>query len=132
MDELLKALATSLAHAGPEWAFALGAVSIGAGVAVKAIPVFSHYKEGQLELEAKREERKCEEARRRDDHDREMEKLNGQWLVVSEQSAKAMEAMGAQMQVLNATLSDSKERSREMGRQINDIHEAVVPRGKGE
>lgn len=128
MDEILRALAESLAHAGPEWAFALGVVAILAGVAVKGLPVLADYKKGLLSIEERRESRKAEEARMRDEHDREMAQLNGKWLIVSEQSAKAMEGMTAQMQVLNTTLQDSKDRSRDMARQVADIHEAVVPR----
>lgn len=128
MDEIIRALAESLAHAGPEWAFALGVVAIASGVAVKALPIFRDYKSGQLSVEMKREERKAEEARRRDEHDREIAELNGKWLIVSEQSAKAMEGMTAQMQVLNATLADSKERSKAMAYELHEVHQAVVPR----
>lgn len=126
MDELLGALAESIGHAGPQWCFALGVVAIAAWLVAKALPVFRDYKSGMLSIEERREERKAEEAKRRDDRDREMAKMNGQWIIVSEQSAKAMEGMTAQMQVLNATLSDSKDRSREMGRKIDDIHDVVV------
>lgn len=124
MDEILLALSESLARSGPEWVFALGVLAV---FAFKLTPVISRWTEAHSGIEAKREERKAEEARMRDEHDREMAQLNGKWLVVSEQSAKAMEGMTAQMQVLNATLADSKERSREMAREVHEIHTATVP-----
>ena len=127
MDELLLALSESLARSGPEWVFALGVLAV---FAFKLTPVISRWAEAHAGIEAKREERKAEEARMRDEHDREMAQLNGKWLVVSEQSAKAMEGMTAQMQVLNATLADSKERSRDMAREVHEIHAATVPTRK--
>lgn len=129
MDELMLALADSLAHAGPEWVLALGALAL---FGLKVVPIIEQDRRSARELEARREERKAEESKRREEHDREMVELNGRWLVVSEQSAGAMRAMSAQMEVLNATLQDSKDHSRDMGRQIGEIHEAVVPHGRKE
>lgn len=124
MDEILLALSQSLAHAGPEYVFAFGAIAL---VALKLMPMIEADRKSQREIEARREDRKAEEAKRREEHDREMVELNGRWLVVSEQSTEAMRAMSAQMEVLNATLADSKERSRALGEKVDDIHEAVVP-----
>lgn len=125
MDELLLALARSLENAGPEWVLALGALGCVAG---KVIPIVEADRKAVRDIEAIREQRKVEESARREEHDREMVELNGKWLVVSEQSAKAMEAMSEQMQVLNATLQDSKENSRVLGRKVDEIHDAVVPK----
>lgn len=124
MDELMLALADSLAHAGPEWVLALGALAL---FGLKVVPILDQDRKSARELEARREERKAEESKRREEHDREMVELNGRWLVVSEQSAEAMRAMSAQMEVLNTTLNDSKEQSRSMGREVHEIHAAVVP-----
>lgn len=124
MGELMIALAESLAHAGPEWVLALGALAL---FGLKVVPIIEQDRKSARDLEAMRERRKAEESKRREEHDREMVELNGRWLVVSEQSAEAMRAMSSQMEVLNATLQDSKSRSRDMGRQIGEIHEVVVP-----
>lgn len=125
MDELMLALAESLAHAGPEWVLALGALAL---FGLKVVPILDRDRSAARNIELRREERKAEESRLREEHDRKMVDLNGRWLVVSEQSAEAMRAMSAQMEVLNTTLQDSKEQSRSMGREVHEIHAAVVPR----
>ena len=122
MDELLAALAESLANAGPFYVLAFGALVL---FVLKVWPFLMEWVNRREDREDKREQRTAE-------HEREMAELNGKWLVVSEQSAKAMEGMTSQMQILNATLNESKDRSREMAHKVNEIHAAVIPvRGEG-
>lgn len=122
MDELLAALSESLAHAGPAYVLAFGAIVL---FVLKVWPSLVEWVNRREDREDRREQRTAE-------HEREMAELNGKWLVVSEQSAKAMEGMTSQMEVLNATLKDSKERSRDMAHKVDEIHAAVIPaRGEG-
>lgn len=117
MDELLAALAQSLATAGPAYVMAFGAIVL---FVMKIWPSIVEWIGRREDREDKREERSAE-------HEREMAELNGKWLIVSEQSVKAMESMTSQMEVLNTTLNDSKEHSRDMARKVDEIHAAIIP-----
>lgn len=145
MDEsIFGAIATSLAHSGPEWLLAFGALLIAAWLASKGMPFFTQYKMALLDIERSREERKAEESKQREQHDRELATMQGQWLEqydrankAQEQSNVVTEGVRAQMAMLNQTLEDSKERSHEMGatlsnaaRQIEDIHDHIVKGSK--
>ena len=122
MDELLAALAESLADAGPLYVIAFGALVL---FTVKIWPSITRWVDRREDREDKREQRMA-------DYQRESAERDGKWLMVSEQSARAMEAMSEQMRVNNTLLMESKERSRDMGHKVDEIHAAVVPaRGEG-
>lgn len=121
LDELSAALATSLADAGPLYVLAFGTLVLFVWQVWPRI----------VEWVGRREDREDKRETRTAEHEREMAELNGKWLVVSEQSAKAMDAMTSQMEVLNATLQDSKARSRDMSHKVDEIH-AIVIRDKEE
>lgn len=122
MDAMLDAIARSLADAGPAYVLAFGALVL---FVMKVWPTIS-------DIMQRREDRADKQEQRMADYQRESAERDGKWLMVSEQSAKAMEGMTSQMQVLNATLQDSKERSRDMSRKVDEIHAAVIPpRGEG-
>lgn len=138
MDALLEALATSLAHSGPEYTLALGAIAIGAWVSSKVLPVWQSLKMEQLELEKEREARKAFDMRRLDQRDQERSKTEGRWLEQNERSMKlqeetnaAISAMRAALEMNNALLGDSKERSRHMALQVDEIHSIVASRKEG-
>ena len=118
LDGISTAIAQSLADAGPAYVLAFGALAL---FVAKIWPTIA-------EVVSRREDREDKREARTAEHEREMAELNGKWLIVSEQSAKAMEGMTGQMEVLNATLQESKARSRDMGRKVDEIHAAVVPR----
>lgn len=119
---MLDAIAKSLADAGPAYVLAFGALVL---FVTKIWPTLS-------DILKRREDRADKQEQRMADYQRESAERDGKWLMVSEQSAKAMEGMTSQMQVLNATLQDSKERSRDMSRKVDEIHAAVIPmRGEG-
>ncbi len=128
MDEAMAAAMRSLADAGPLYVLAFASVAL---FVWRVWPRICEWRGRREDREDRREARDAANDERRAEHEREMAELNGKWLVVSEQSAKAMEGMTSQMEVLNATLRESKERSHEMGRKVDEIHAAVVPR-KGE
>lgn len=138
MDALLEALATSLAHSGPEYTLALGAIAIGAWVSSKVLPVWQSLKVEQLELEKEREARKASDMRRLDQRDQERSKTEGRWLEQNERSMKlqeetnaAINAMKAALEMNNALLGESKDRSRHMAMQVDEIHSIVAARKEG-
>lgn len=138
MDALLEALATSLAHSGPEYTLALGAIAIGAWVSSKVLPVWQSLKVEQLELEKERESRKASDMRRLDQRDQERSKTEGRWLEQNERSMKlqeetnaAINAMKAALEMNNALLGESKDRSRHMAMQVDEIHSIVAARKEG-
>lgn len=136
MDELAKALAKSVADGGPAYA----AVLLAAVLFVWQIwPALRDRMRRADEREDRREQREAEEARRRSEHDEEMARMQGQWLEqyahatrVQEQSNAVMGLIEDKMEHLTGVLQDSKDRSREMGRKVDEIHAAVIPhRGEG-
>lgn len=138
MDALLEALATSLAHSGPEYTLALGAIAIGAWVSSKVLPVWQSLKMEQLELEKERESRKASDMRRLDQRDQERSKTEGRWLEQNERSMKlqeetnaAINAMKTALEMNNALLGESKDRSRHMAMQVDEIHSIVAARKEG-
>lgn len=138
MDALLEALATSLAHSGPEYTLALGAIAIGAWVSSKVLPVWQSLKMEQLELEKERESRKASDMRRLDQRDQERSKTEGRWLEQNERSMKlqeetnaAINAMKTALEMNNALLGESKDRSRHMALQVDEIHSIVAARKEG-
>lgn len=138
MDALLEALATSLANSGPEYTLALGVIAIGAWASSKVLPVWQSLKMEQLELDKERERRKAEDTRRLDQRDQERSKTEGRWLEQNERSMKlqeetnaAINAMKAALEMNNALLGDSKERSRHMALQVDEIHSIVAARKEG-
>lgn len=138
MDALLEALATSLANSGPEYTLALGVIAIGAWASSKVLPIWQTVKVEQLELEKERERRKAEDTRRLDQRDQERSKTEGRWLEQNERSMKlqeetnaAINAMKAALEMNNALLGESKERSRHMALQVDEIHSIVASRKEG-
>lgn len=138
MDALLEALATSLANSGPEYTLALGVIAIGAWASSKVLPVWQSLKMEQLELDKERERRKAEDTRRLDQRDQERSKTEGRWLEQNERSMKlqeetnaAINAMKAALEMNNALLGDSKDRSRHMAMQVDEIHSIVAARKEG-
>lgn len=136
MDELAKALAKSVADGGPAYA----AVLLAAVLFVWQIwPALRDRMRRADEREDRREQREAEEARRRSEHDEEMARMQGQWLEqyahatrVQEQSNAVMGLIEDKMEHLTGVLQDSKDRSREMGRKVDEIHAVVIPhRGEG-
>ena len=141
MDDLIGALGESIARAGPAWALvALAGVAFFARV----WPSLAGRIERADEREDRREERKAEESRLREEHDRELTALQGQWLEQQRRSNAAMEASNAvtegvraQLAALNDNLRDSKEHSRRMGEsmrtvasQVREIHDRIVREDK--
>lgn len=116
MDELSAALAASLADAGPLYVLAFGAITL---FVWQVWPRICDWVNRREDREDKREQRMAE-------YQRESAERDGKWLKVSEQSARAMEAMGEQMRVNNTLLMDSKDRSRDMGHKIDEIHAIVT------
>lgn len=86
----------------------------------------------QLEIEAKREERKQEEAAARIEHDREMAEIKGQMVEAMRESNALMEALRTLMaqvktsnDVLHEDLMASREGSRQMQSDMKDVKQKV-------
>lgn len=145
MDDLVAALAQSLAHAGPEWA---AVIILAVLFCTKVMPMWKDRDDkrmamveerqaAELELERAREKRKAEDARRLDQRDKERSKTEGHWVELTERSLRLQEAtnaaidgMKSAMEMNNALLSESKERSRHMARQVDEMH-GIIARREG-
>lgn len=137
MDELLASFGQSLSHAGPEYVVSLGIVAIAAWVASKAMPLWADHQNKKLEIEQNREKRKADESTRQDERERERSVLEGRWLEqyehatdVQKQTNAVLGGVEAQMATLNVTLADSKERSRDMAKEMHDVHQVIVGKDK--
>lgn len=133
MDSFFQALGESIAGAGPEYVTALGMLAIVAWVLKQAIPLYADHMNQKLEIDRDRERRKAAEEASRERRDRERSEMEGRWLSqyekatqVQEQTNRVVEGVRAQMEVLNANLYDSKERSRQMSEEVHELHEALV------
>ena len=141
MDDLLAAFGDSIAHGGPAYAL----VGVAAVLFCACVwPSLARSIERKDEREDRREERKAEESRMREEHDRELARLQGQWLEQQDRSNAAMErsndvseGLRVQLEALNANLADSKEHSRAMGEtigsmasQVQDIHDHIIKGGR--
>ena len=122
-----------LAGSGPEWLFAIGVLLILSVVTVKVVPMIRDYKLKQLEIAKEREGRKAEEARMRDERERENTAISARQIDAQERSTAAMNAMTAQMSVIDSRLEASQHRSRQMGEQlevvadkVDEIHHEIV------
>lgn len=136
MDDLTMALATSIADGGPLYA---GVILAAVLFVWKIWPTISDRMQREDEREDRKEQREADSQQHHIEHDREMARLQGQWLEqysratdVQKQSNELMESVKTNLDVLNATLTDSKLHSSEMGRKVDEIHAEVVPRrGEG-
>ena len=137
MDDLLGALGTSIAHAGPEWATV---VVVAVLFATLIWPSLAERWRKADEREDRREERKDRESHQREEHERENARLQGQWLEQQDRSNAAMErsnevseGLRVELSALNENIRDSKQHSHHMGEavdsmaaQVREIHEHVV------
>ena len=98
--------------------------------------------ESRMALAVERERRKAQESADRVERDREMTRMQGQWLEqydranrAQEQSNVVTEGIRAEMQLLNAALADSKDNSRKMSDKLDavaaEVHD-MHRRGKAE
>lgn len=136
LDEIGRGIGQGIAHAGPEIIFALGTVLIFAWLASQGMPFFAKYKMALLDIEKRREDRKAEESKLREDHDRESERMQGQWLEQQARSNLAMErsneitdGLRVQLERLADSVEDSKSHSRDMAHQVEEIHRTVCRKG---
>lgn len=125
MDAFLQALASSFVQFGPAYTMVIGLVAILAWVAAKAMPFLKEIQLKKLELEQAREVRKAEEAQSLHERERERAKLTAQMIETQDRSNNVMEALTTQIAVMNATLEESKHRSRSMGQTVDKMAEQV-------
>ena len=143
MDELIGAMSESFASAGPEWATVIIVTWL---VVTQVLPAWKERDErrmamarekqaAEMELERAREKRKAEDARRLDQRDKERSQNEGRWLEQGERSLRlqdetnaAINGMRAAMETNNALLNESRERSRHLAEQMDEVHGAIVRR----
>lgn len=118
---------------GPMWVFAIGVLVIVAVVLIKAFPMYKEFKTRQLDIEAEREKRKIEEARMRDERERENAVIAARQVEAQERSTAAMNAMTAQMAVMESRIEASQHGSQSMQTkvegiavEVHDIHTAII------
>lgn len=118
---------------GPMWVFAIGVLVIVAVVLIKAFPMYREFKTRQLDIEAEREKRKVEEARMRDERERENAVIAARQVEAQERSTAAMNAMTAQMAVMESRIEASQHGSQNMQTkvegiavEVHDIHTAII------
>lgn len=111
MNDLLIALCASLADSGPVWVIAFASIVL---FSVKIWPYI-------VQIGNRREDREDKRDQRQAQYQKESAERDGKWLVVSEQSAKALEAVSKQMEINNAMLRDSKARSQRMGSDMSEV-----------
>ena len=135
MEDAAAAYVGGLAAAsdGPMWLFAVGVLAILAVVLIKAFPMYRDFKTRQLDIESEREKRKADEARMRDERERENAAIAARQIEAQERSTAAMNAMTAQMAVMESRIEVSqqgsaymKDKLDGMSVEVHDIHTAVV------
>lgn len=133
MDAFLQALAASVVQFGPAYTMVIGLVAILAWIASKAMPFIREIQMKKLELEEAREARKANEAQSLHERERERSELTARMIETQNRSNEVMEGFSTQIAVMNATLEESKHRSRDMGHtvteaaeRIKEIHTVVV------
>lgn len=130
----------------PALIFVLGVLAILSVVAVRALPAWREFKTKKLDIEAEdmkarleierdRELRKMSEAKMRREREVEQAAINARMVDAQERSTAAMSALTQQMAVMNGQLEMSKDRSAQMGdqidamaREVHEVHGAVVNR----
>lgn len=130
----------------PVFILVLGILAILSVVAVRALPAWKEFRTRQLDIEADdrrarldierdRELRKMSEAKMRHEHEVEQAAINARMVDAQERSTAAMSALTQQMAVMNGQLEMSKERSAQMGDQIDamslqvhEMHGVIVKR----
>nr|DAV56318.1 MAG TPA: hypothetical protein [Caudoviricetes sp.] len=121
----------------PELLAVIGIVAIIAYVAVKSIPMMKELRTAnqqndydlklkELDLEQRREDRMAEEASRHDENERERIRSIGVQNQLLAGLQSTIETVAGQQALNNASLSESKDRSRELGRTVSDTNMKVT------
>ena len=118
-------LIDAISAQGPLWLFVAGVLVIAAFVAVKALPVLRDVKKGELDISRAREERKADEARMRDERERENSATTGRMVDAMNRQADSDRAMAEALNAISARLDASQAGSRHMGEQVEEIYHQV-------
>lgn len=124
---------------GPEWLFAFVICGLLIFLVVKLIPMLQDVAQRKIdlqkadaearhEIEMMREQRKADEEQSREQRDRERSEAEGRWaaqneraIIAQEKSNVVMDAVKAQLEVMNAQLMDSKANSKVLREQIANM-----------
>lgn len=135
-DSVMNTYIDRLSVNAPEMLFVIGVLVLLTFIAVKSIPMIkelrirkidkdSEIELQRLELEKLREERKAEERRIQEQLDRERIEISVRQVKLGETQARNTEAQITQLAALQASLDESKVRSRSMGETVEDTNTKV-------
>ena len=125
-DDTYVHLIDVLASDGPLWLLVAGFLVVTAFLAARFIPILRADKEGRLEIERQREERKAEEARMRDDRDCENAANASRMVDAMNRQSDSTQAMAAALNAVSARLDASQSRSARMGERVEENHETLA------
>lgn len=122
---------------GPELLFCIGIIGILAYIAVKSIPIVRDIRLKQIdykmdldkeriELDRLHEENSVEAAKKEDERDRKRNEVIAAQNEIMSSLVRSNEAMSVQLASLNASLLDSKDRSKLLGETVNDTNHKVT------
>ena len=128
----MEGLLTHAAEFGPLWLLVFAVIVLIWHFGGKLLEVFSAKVDAQARIEAKREDRKQEEAQGRIEHDREMAEIKGQMVeqmsrsnALMESLKTLMESVVASNEVLHEDLKASQAGSRQMQSDMRDVKQKV-------
>lgn len=122
-------LIDALSAQGPLWLFVAGLLILLGFVAVKAMPVLREDRKGRLEIEHEKLEisrqhelRRAEEARMRDDRDRENAANAARMVDAVNRQSDSAQAMASALNAITTRLDASQGRSAHMGEQVDEVN----------
>lgn len=124
-DETYIHLIDVLVSQGPLWLFVAGVLILSAFIAVKLVPVIRESIKGKQQINQMREERKAEEARMRDERDREHSANSILMVDAMNNQSEGSKAIAAAINALTIRIDNSQSRSEHMGMQVEDNHEML-------
>lgn len=104
---------------------ALAVIALAVVVARWGLPVYERIRTRQLDIEQRRVESDEAAAKALDERERERIRTTQRQIAAQEESTRALEALSTQTAALNAQIEESKDRSRDMGRRVDDAAEAI-------
>lgn len=104
---------------------ALAVIALAVVVAKWGLPVYERIRTRQLDIEQRRAESDDAAAKALDERERERIRVTQRQVAAQEESTRALEALSTQTAALNAQIEESKSRSRDMGRRVDEAAETV-------
>ena len=126
-DGFWDGLGSAMAGAPPGLVLSAFAVIVLAVVVARwGLPVYERLRNRKLDIEARRVDAAEAADKALDERERERIRVTQRQVAAQEESTRAIEALSTQTAALNAQIEESKSRSHEMGRKVDDTAEAIV------